>query len=468
MRKLSVLFLLSALSTLTWAQKNVKLKESDVDSASYVYFISGKHKELVSLSNNALSSGIDSYYLRVRVGVSYFNKNEFYQASIHLRKALDFYPSDMYTKEFLFYSYLYMENFEEAKLMIEKMPITYQDAYRKLIKLQKSIVIESGYQTTSYVNSQDSSVFLAKDASDTSLHGNGVYAESDRMKSIQYFQVGMGYPISKRIKGYSGLSLVRNNREEHIYSKEYIWDNTNSIYVPILKDTAHSYTLSQYQVYSGLTITLPKHFNLLVGGQYMYYTQNKLYANYNSTTFNYSYHDSTTSRNNLVTNVSISKAYAKLIPMVSLGFNKIDAISIMQYTAQTTYLPFGNFNLNVTAGISLSKDINETRNVYFAKIGGRFTDKLWYDAYLYTGNLKNFTEGNGYVVYNISDKITMKSGLNLTYYLSQKLSLGFRYDLLKRQSSYDRYYAANSTSMSKSYIDNYLNHSFILNLLWKF
>jgi hypothetical protein len=468
MRKLSILFLLSILSTLTWAQKNEKLKESYVDSASYVYFFNGKHQELVVLTKIALSAGIDSYLLRVRIGVSYFNKNDFYRASIHLRKALEYYPSDMYTKEYLFYSYLYMENFEEAKLIITKMPIAYHEGYKKLIKFQNSFVFESGYQFTSYQNNQDSSVFLANDLADTSLHGNGVYAESDRMKSIQYVQIGIGYPISKRIKGYSGLSLVRNNREEHIYSKQYVWDHTNSVYLPIIKDTSHSYTLSQYQVYSGLTITLPKRFNLLVGGQYMYYSQNKLYANYNSTTFNYSYHDSVTSRNNFVTNVSISKAYSKLIPMISLGFNKVDEISIMQYASQITYLPLGNFNLNITAGVSLSKDVNETRNVYFAKIGGKLTDKLWYDAYLYSGNLKNFTEGNGYVVYNISDKITMKSGFNLTYYINQKWNLGLRYDLLKRESNYDRYYTSNSVSKSKSYTDNYLNHSLIFNLLWKF
>ncbi len=458
MRKLRLLFLLVVLTNFSWAQKNIKLKESYVDSASYVYFMKGKHTELITLTKNALSVGIDSYFLRVRMGVSFFKKNEFYLASIHLQKALEFYPSDMYTKEFLFYSYLYIEKLEEAKLLIAKMPNIYQEAFSKLIKLQKSLVFESGYQTSSYADKQDSSLFLAKDLTEASLLGNGVYAESDRMKSIQYFQVGMGYPISKRIKGYSGLSLVLNNREEHIYSRNLL----------SLKDTAHNYTLSQYQAYTGLTVTLPNHFNLLVGGQYMYYMQNKLYANYNSSSFSYKYHDSITSRNNLVTNISITKTYGKITPMLSFGLNEIDAISIMQYTAQASYFPIGNFNLNITGGFSISKDNSDTRNVYFTKIGGEITSKLWYDVYLYAGNLKNFTEGNGYVVYNISDKITMKTGLNLTYYLNQKWSVACRYDLLKRESSYDRYYITNTGSKAKSYIDNYLNHSFILNLLWKF
>ena len=468
MRKLILSFVLLCVSLWSMAQNGSILKESYVDSTSYVYFMKGQHPELVTLTKNALSAGIDSYYLRVRIGVSYFNKNEFYLAAIHLRKAVEFYPSDIYAKEFLFYSYLYMENIEEAKLIIAKMPFTYQAGYRKLIKLQKSLVFESGYQTTSYSNNQDSAVFLAKDISDTSLHGNGVYAVSDRMKSIQYFQIGGGYPISKRMKGYSGLSLVRNNREEHIYSKDYYWDNTKLVYIPKIKDTLHTYTLSQYQVYTGFTLTLPNHFNILVGGQYMYYTQNKLYAQYNATSFNYNYKDSTTSRSNFVSNVSLTKSYGKFIPMLSFGVNRIDAITISQYTAQTSYLPLGNYNLVLTGGLSLSKDSSTSRNVYFVKVGGKITNNLWYDTYCYTGNLKNFTEGNGYVVYNISDKITMKSGINLTYYLNQKFNFGLRYDLLKRESSYDRYFTSNGSSKVKSYSDNYLNHSLIINVLWKF
>lgn len=457
MRKLILLVCLLIYSSVIWSQKQIKLKESFVDSASYVYFIQGKHDALVFLTEKALSSGVDSYYLRVRMGVSYFTKNEFYLAVIHLRKALAFYPSDMYTKEYLFYAYLYMENFEEAKLIIAKMPTNFQAAYQKLIKRQNSFVFESGYQTTSYANKQDTAVFLAKDETDTSLYGNGIYAESDRMKSLQYIQVGMGYPISKRIKGYSGISYVRNNREAHIYTREYL-----------VKDTSHIYALTQYQVYSGLTITMPKQVNLLVGGQYMYYTQNKLYANYDTITWKYRYHDSTTARNNFVSNFSLTKSFQKLIPMVSVGVNRIDGLTIMQYSSQVTYLPFGNFNTSITGGFSLSKDNDASRKVFFGKLAGKLTGNWWYDAYFYAGNLKNLTEGNGYVVYNISDKITMKTGVNATYYFNQKMSLGFRYDLLKRESSYDRYYSTINATKVNVYSDKYINNSFILSLLWKF
>jgi len=444
-------------STIGWSQLQTKLKESFVDSASYVYFTQGKHNELVLLTEKALSSGIDSYYLRVRMGVSYFNKNEFYRSIYHLQKALVFYPSDTYAKDFLFYAYVYSENLEEAKLLIKKMPVAYQKAYQKLIKNQHSFVFESGYQSTRYVSAQDSSVFLAKDASDTSLHGNAIYAESDRMKSIQYVQVGMGYPISNRIKGYTGVSLVKNNREQHIYSRDIAY-----------KDTSNTYSLMQYQAYSGFTITMPKRITLLLGGQFLYYTQNKLFANYDTINWKYSYYDSITSRSNVVSNFTLTKSFQKCIPMLSVGLHKIDGIAMIQSGAQISYLPFGNFNCSITSGFSLTKVNTSMRQVYFTKLAGKITKNLWYDSYFYIGNLKDFTEGNAYVVYNISDKVTMKTGLNITYYINQTMSIGCRYDLLNRSSSYNRYYRSNNATITKTYQDKYNNHSFIFSFLWKF
>ena len=43
------------------AQTNKTLKESYVDSVSYVYSMKGNHKELVTIANQAFDSKIDFY-----------------------------------------------------------------------------------------------------------------------------------------------------------------------------------------------------------------------------------------------------------------------------------------------------------------------------------------------------------------------------------------------------------------------
>jgi len=154
--------------------------------------------------------------------------------------------------------------------------------------------------------------------------------------------------------------------------------------------------------------------------------------------------------------------------MLSVGLHKIDGIAMIQSGAQISYLPFGNFNCSITSGFSLTKVNTSMRQVYFTKLAGKITKNLWYDSYFYIGNLKDFTEGNAYVVYNISDKVTMKTGLNITYYINQTMSIGCRYDLLNRSSSYNRYYRSNNATITKTYQDKYNNHSFIFSFLWKF
>lgn len=448
------------------AQTNKTLKESYVDSVSYVYSIKGNHKELVSIANQAFDSKIDFYYLRYRLGVSYFNQKKYLLAIEHFKKALAFYPADFYTKEYLFYGNLYLNNISEAKQILAKFPSNLQSNYQKLIGKERLINIESGYQTTSYVSSQDTATFLGPD---------GLYAESDRMKSLQYYQLGANFPISKKIQVYTGLSYVQNNRTRHIYSKDnyYYNDYLNKIFKKQVKtkDTAQDYSLNQYQAYLGATISLPKKFNLQFGFQNMYYSQNKLVAASDSMKstlldtliYNYRYQTITSSLNNYVSSISLSKSYSNINTILNLGYSRIDNTNIYQMGTQFTYSPLGNYNLNITGGYYISADSTK-RNILFAKILGKISDSWWYEAYHYQGNLKNYHESNAYVVYNISDVIKSKSGINIAYYFHPNWTLNMRYDFLVRSASFTKYIPGSQVKL----LDDYINNSFIINLIWKF
>jgi tetratricopeptide (TPR) repeat protein len=462
---LIVMFIVFGFSV--FAQKNSKqIKESYVDSLSYVYSMNGNYNELISLAKKSFDAEIDFYYLRYRIGISYFNQKKYLLAAEHFGKALEFYPGDFYTKEYLFYCNLYLNNLDEAKQIVLKLPLNSQSYYTKMLGKEKMLNIESGYQTTSYSNNQSANTFMGSD---------GVYAESDRMKSLQYYQIGVNFPISKKMKLYTGLSFVQNIRERHIYSNymSYIYDYQNAVFNKSikLKDTAQDYTLSQYQFYLGSTFNLPKRFSMQVGFQNMYYSQNKLAAQSDSSKslfldtliYKYKYQINPSTLNNFVTSVSLSKTFSNFNSLIGFGYANIDETSIYQVGGQLTYSPLGNYNLNFTGGYYLSADSTK-RNVGFAKVVGRITDSWWFEVYHYQGNLKNFHESNAYVVYNISDVIKSKSGINLAYYINPNWTLNFRYDYLTRSSTYVRYL---SNSQSK-FDDNYTTNSFIINLIWKF
>jgi hypothetical protein len=152
---------------------------------------------------------------------------------------------------------------------------------------------------------------------------------------------------------------------------------------------------------------------------------------------------------------------------LGIGYANIVKTSIFQLGGQLTFSPYGNYNLNITAGYFASMD-TLTRSVGLVKVSGRISDSWWFEAYHYQGNLKNFHESNAYVIYNVSDVIKSKSGLSLSYYFNTNLSLGFRYDMLLRESLYGRYTTNNNSVFYNTFSDKYTMNSFIINLIWKY
>jgi hypothetical protein len=471
MRNFSLIFLSLLISSVCSAQaKKLALKESEFDSLSYSFAMSGKHSELVSLFKKAKNNEIDFYYLRLRVGVSYFNKKQYLLALNHLQAALEFYPSDFTSKEYLFFCNLYLGNSDGAKEIVLKMPINSQAYYLNMIGKTKAINIESGYQIANYRNAQDTTTFLTS---------NGVFAESDRTKTLQYYQLGGDFILTNKVKLYTGFSFVDNLKNQHIYSKDnyYTYDYNTLGFNNLIKtkDTSIAYHLYQYQAYLGATINLKKQFKIFVGFQDMFYSQNKLSATADSSKsiqldtlhYNYKYQMVSSTQNNFVSSISISKSYSKWNALLGIGYANIVKTSIFQLGGQLTFSPYGNYNLNITAGYFASMD-TLTRSVGLVKVSGRISDSWWFEAYHYQGNLKNFHESNAYVIYNVSDVIKSKSGLSLSYYFNTNLSLGFRYDMLLRESLYGRYTTNNNSVFYNTFSDKYTMNSFIINLIWKY
>jgi tetratricopeptide (TPR) repeat protein len=453
--------------SLVQAQSNKEsLKESYVDSLSYVYIISGLHEDLVTLGKDALDAGIDSYLLRYRLGISYFNKGNYLLAAKHFRRSLAYYPADFQSKEYLFYCYLYLNNVFDAQEMISKMTTEIQTYYTSMLPKERFITVESGFQTTTYSTPQEPLTYLGKD---------GDYAESDRMKSLSYYHIGANFSLFKRLKLYVGVSYLENLRTRHIYAKEinYLYDYQifNFKKAAYLKDTIQSYGLRQYQSYLGSSVSLSKQRTLQLGFQHLYYNQNKLFATPDSSksymldTLNYfyTYQKVATSVSNMVSSIDFSNVVGRLNTQFCLGFAYIDKTKIYQLGTLFSVRPKGNNTFNFTGGFSLSWD-KVVRPIANIKVGGRITKKWWFEAYHYQGNLKNYHEANAFVVYNVSDKIMSKSGVNFSFFIAKDWVIQARYDFLTRSATFTRYV----TGRPVGFEDKYINNSFIINLLWKY
>jgi hypothetical protein len=177
----------------------------------------------------------------------------------------------------------------------------------------------------------------------------------------------------------------------------------------------------------------------------------------------YSFNSAESINSNGISTISLSKVIGKWVPQLNVTLGTIASTTISQFGGFLSYAPLGNQSLNFGLGFSQLYD-TETRNVVLGKVAGKITDRWWYESTVHIGDLTNYSEGNGYVVYNVSDKITSKLGANVTYFFSSRLALSIRYDWMQRQ--YPVLTSNNGSFTVNS--EKYTSHSFLTSLLWKF
>lgn len=102
------------LSTGIKAQENSDWIKSDI--STYRQYVNMQWDSLIAEGNQYIEKGVDYYYLRIRLGIACYVKQNYVGAIGHLNKALELNPGDQLTIEYLYYSNLYRGNDFEAKI----------------------------------------------------------------------------------------------------------------------------------------------------------------------------------------------------------------------------------------------------------------------------------------------------------------------------------------------------------------
>ena len=139
----------------------------------------------------------------------------------------------------------------------------------------------------------------------------------------------------------------------------------------------------------------------------------------------------------------------------------------VQLGLKAAYYPLGNLNLY---GISTLKGIStndELWPVFGQVIGFKVSSFLWTEAFGVFGNMSGTNEADAFVVYNISDEINLKTGLNLNFVLSPSVQLTARYQYLQKTGF--RYVSGPQVRPGQEVQEfDYINHSLIGGLQWIF
>lgn len=91
------------------------------DAHSYRLYLSGDWQALDHFSDRALRQGYDYYYLRMRAGIACFQTQAYRKAIRHFQKALEFNAQEETAIAYLYESYRYAGQYDEARRLVADM-----------------------------------------------------------------------------------------------------------------------------------------------------------------------------------------------------------------------------------------------------------------------------------------------------------------------------------------------------------
>ena len=476
-----------------------KIDFNTVDVLTYRYYQEKKWDSLIVIGKQALRQDIDYYYLRVRLGIAYFEKKAYFQATTHLEKAWQFNSGDPVIANYLYFAYLYSNRFEEAGLIKSSM----SEEARQNVLIKHSViygVMQEVHAEGGYTISSDN----APENLTTLTESDSIYGEQDLYGNSSNSNFGLKLKVSNRIGltlaynylNFTKTKYIRYGRiEDHF---QYISDSSGyKIYhydfPRVMYDTAFTYHVKQHEAYIAAVVVFPWGLKIMPVFHFIHVSYPVIRASYSLTqvpdtsyynssensygTFSfdrtiYSYARNDTSFNNYLAAIQISKVFRIFNVALSGSWSNLNGKKQKQADISLTCYPLGNLDLYSTTTATGFFQGKDKRLLLSQILGFKITSWMWWEANFYLGNYTNANIFNGYIVYNNSDIIDYRGGANLLFFLGSHFQLSLIYQYFRKESR-QYYYTKDPATNEINEIPQTRNNPYYTNTLiggitWKF
>jgi hypothetical protein len=499
MRKFLLILLVVLSRTVLYAsEKDSDLDFKKVDILTYRFFMEKKWDSVIIVGKQALRQDIDFYYLRTRMGIACFEKQAYYPAVTHLKKARNFNSEDPVIANYLYYALRYTDQGEEASLLKAKM----LPESRKLIEDKQGFLdlvhVESGY----ILSSDKTPGNLA-----TLMESDSIYGEQDLYGNSFYANIGLKMRLSHRL----GLSLAYNflnfNKTKYVqygrgeenlvkvadssWGQMYIYEYPWKVY-----DTSFKYQVKQNEFHVGVSYAPGSGFRIMPAFHFIHVAYTTTNVSYRFDTVQlpwyrtnvpdslytfpfsqliYSFEQRDTSFNNYVAALKITKDAGLFSIGLSGSFSNLNGKKQKQIGLSLTYFPLGSINFYGTTSLTgFFQGKKDQRLLLSQVLGAKFTPWLWGEGNFYYGDYTNANIFNGSIVYNNSDVIKYKAGASLFFVIGKHLQFSLIYQFASKESK--QYYYIKETDpdtkevdeVQKSKYNQYNTNSIIGGITWKF
>lgn len=407
-----------------------ELTSEQVDSKTYNSFTNKDFNTTIQLVNQAIKQGIDYYFLRYRIGVSYFEKTNYEVAIRHLEKAKEFDSTDIVMLEYLYYSYIYTNRKEKATELLTILPIDLKAKLNHKSPIFESISAEIGTLTT---NNFDT-------FKNTNLRGNNSYVHGKFYSDVVFGNIILNNKITPNFKLQNLLTLVTNTSNDLFQSslgagRSQIFTNKNNYFQ---WNAIGSYYFRGWNFSAGFG---------MYNSSFITYTPPLPFPP------NAPFTSIKTNSTNFSTSFSLSKKLEYIEPSLAITYTDLTSTNTLSIEGALNYFPLGNLNFYGNTKFGIVTNDSETNTIITQSLGLKLSKKIWIEGYGAYGNHQNYISENGLFVFNTPNKINWYGGSNLNFYFNNvNFSLG--YGIQERASSYENGLSPSTTSTT-NYTYNY-------------
>lgn len=361
-----------------------------IDSLTYRLYTENKWEDLIREGEGALNNGLDYYYLRMRVGVAFYERHQYVSSSKHFRKALVHNENDQLALEYLFYSILFSGHSSQALALL---PQFYPQNREKILTISgiknNSLTIESFYSdafTEELISRPDSWIADPEPGNQIASKyfvNNAVYANHNIGFRASYF--------------HAFTSLIKDN---HLH----YFDGTNSADL-LNQRVMQSQYYGSFNIYTPSGWTFSPSFHFLTTGYPLLSISTKGMI--------LSAESYKVRSNSSLAGLAISKSFGYLITGGEVGYYYSKYKKQVQGTVSIMIYPLGNTQVYFGGKISAGQEpgILNQGDIKIAEgftAGFSIARKVWFEFSGLAGDLNNYIDNNGLFVYNSADILKSK------------------------------------------------------------
>lgn len=390
-QRIGIVILLILATNALSAQENLNYPK--VDSVTYALFQQQEWGQLINYAELARKQGIDFFYLKARTGIAWYNLGKYRKAAEWFLKASENDPSPDWLQEYLYYSLAFSARKTEA----QKYAAGFYPAVRKKIGLISKGVTRAGIEAGYSYNPSFENLKSRDFAGEVSLgtdYGEGYFLKDYRFQS---------FDLSHR----AGSNLSINHNFTHLgVNRETV--------VNWVEQTSSPVRLDQYQYYINPVWVAGKKWNISPSLNFIF-GKGDLYAGWLNSNSERNYSTTKVNYTDVVFSTSVWSDFGNFSPGAEYNTGKLNDIGFTQISAWTIWYPFSNANLYLIPKAYFQSKSTGGGLKYIATgiSGGFVSGPIHLNCQYLVGDMQNFVEGAGYLIYNFPGKSTRKMAANL-------------------------------------------------------